>query len=90
MYDADTAYDAYVSLKGIKELSEAFNVTSSPLRLGAGTESLFLYFLKAKLALSSLSRRDPSNLQQKNMCGLIFYELFRSKLPKLDSSIDLV
>ena len=46
VYDADTAYDAYISLKGIKELSEAFNVTSSPLRLGAGNENLFLYFFK--------------------------------------------
>ena len=46
VYDADTAYDAYISLKGIKELSEAFNVTSSPLRLGAGTKFLVFVFLQ--------------------------------------------
>ena len=56
VYDADTPYDAYVSLKGIKELSEAFNITSSPLRLGAGTDFLFLHFFQAKLVLSLLSR----------------------------------
>ena len=49
VYDADTAYDAYISLKGIKELSEAFNVTSSPLRIGAGTDFLFLYFLTLRV-----------------------------------------
>ena len=41
VYDADTTYDAYISLKGVKELSEVFNVTSDPLTIGAGMHFCF-------------------------------------------------